>query len=235
MFHRVARSFQWHKCDPLANSTAAKASLLIPVFGYLVLFNDAIVQNLSFSKLLEGGEGKTLISGDLRLQLVYFGLVFLAFGSVWYTKRRPFLLIKSKDKTTYVQDALSGFPISSFCFQFYAIRKRTNSDNWPLFPFEDKQFENFLVTACGNQMSGINLELEEEVMCQLRSVNSRNDAVARNHEFLTRLCSVYFDLETNSRKLECVLLYLLLILAYAVLLLPSLDMFVSVAMSVFTN
>jgi hypothetical protein len=65
----------WSRLRGVSNSSVAKATVLIPLIGYLVLFNGQVIQYLNLVRELGGQEGATV---SYRLIFIYFGLCAIA-------------------------------------------------------------------------------------------------------------------------------------------------------------
>jgi predicted membrane channel-forming protein YqfA (hemolysin III family) len=71
----------WVRLRFVSNSSAAKATILIPLIGYLVLFNQTIVNFLNLIKELNGSHD---VGVSYRLILLYLGLCAIALGVLIY-------------------------------------------------------------------------------------------------------------------------------------------------------
>lgn len=82
-------SARWNNLRDIGNSYLAKASIAVPILGYLIIFNSEIVDFLklhtSFCKDC---------SVSWRLHAFYFASSFIAVGAVFYSWRCPSLIKK---------------------------------------------------------------------------------------------------------------------------------------------
>jgi hypothetical protein len=74
----------WSELRSITNSTAAKMTVLIPIIGYLIIFNQHIVQYLNIIKQVGGDELPVEPHASSRLLLVYLGLTVVAVGAGLY-------------------------------------------------------------------------------------------------------------------------------------------------------
>lgn len=74
----------WDFLRVIGKSKIVGLTSLIPFIGYLLLFNDTIVQYISMSPTLIGSAADVSVSIS-RLYYIYFGLTFLGFSSIFYT------------------------------------------------------------------------------------------------------------------------------------------------------
>src|SRR5262245_56560908 len=78
-----ASFFRWDRLRGLSNSGPVKLTPLIPIVGYLILFNTSLEQHLEL--VFDRGA----ISGTWRLYAMYFGLTAIGLGSALYQIRCP--------------------------------------------------------------------------------------------------------------------------------------------------
>jgi hypothetical protein len=78
---------RWNNLRSIGNSPLARASLAVPVLGYLVIFNSDL---LSYLKIHSSFCSDCSVSW--RLHFFYFGCFFFALGSLGYGVRCPNLI-----------------------------------------------------------------------------------------------------------------------------------------------
>jgi hypothetical protein len=96
----VKTSRPWVDLRSVSNSPAAKATIFVPLIGYLVIFNDNIVQYLELAKALNGSPSHGGVSS--RLLWIYFGLCFVSIGAVLYGIACPPEVKKYGNANAYV-------------------------------------------------------------------------------------------------------------------------------------
>jgi len=79
----VKCSRPWTDFRAISNSYAARSTVLIPLIGYLILFNENVVKYLQLPQEL-GGTAVTAAGISPRLLLIYFGLCFVAAATTLY-------------------------------------------------------------------------------------------------------------------------------------------------------
>ncbi len=84
----------------IGNLWVVKATILLPVIGYLILFNAEIIRYLKLSSEITGTTNDATISW--RLLAVYFGLLAIAVASVLYSWRCPILVKRYGRAADYV-------------------------------------------------------------------------------------------------------------------------------------
>lgn len=103
----------WSSFFAIAHSVAARSTVLIPLIGYLIIFNDNIVQYLNLSPAL--GPHAPVGHVSFRLMLVYFGLLFVAAGMGLYAIACPSETKYYASAHAYVggiQDSINKYSIS---------------------------------------------------------------------------------------------------------------------------
>jgi hypothetical protein len=76
----------WPSLRPIGNSWATRLTILIPIFGYLIIFNAALAHYAALIVELGGRLPEQFnLSVPPRLFQVYFGLCFVAVGSAIYS------------------------------------------------------------------------------------------------------------------------------------------------------
>jgi hypothetical protein len=96
----------------VSNSTAAKATILVPIIGYLIIFNDKVVEFLNLARGLESHTGSEV---SLRLIFIYLGLCALSMGVIVYSWLCPNVVKYYGSASAYVQGdgpSLRGFVIN---------------------------------------------------------------------------------------------------------------------------
>jgi hypothetical protein len=83
----LPRFVHWSAVNTLSNSFAARATILIPMIGYLILFNEKMADYLNLIGILNAGDNHYGVS--LRLLSLYMGLCFVACAVLVYSLRCP--------------------------------------------------------------------------------------------------------------------------------------------------
>lgn len=112
MFSALFRTPLWVRLRFVSNSTPAKATILVPIIGYLIIFNEKVVEFLNLAKGIETHSGSEV---SLRLILIYLGLCAVSLGAMVYGWRCPNQVKHYGSASAYVQGdgpSLRGFVIN---------------------------------------------------------------------------------------------------------------------------
>jgi hypothetical protein len=113
---RLRWSPTWSSLRSIGNSYFVRLTILIPIVGYLIIFNTNIVQYLELAKEFVGALAAPPGSDvSPRLLLIYFGLTALAVGSTIYSLACPWEVKQYGTASAYVGGEEPH--ISQFAFQ----------------------------------------------------------------------------------------------------------------------
>jgi hypothetical protein len=107
---------KWSRLRSVGNSLPARLTILIPLVGYLIIFNQVTAKYLTLIQELAGRTSPDHpISVSPRLLLVYFGLCALALGSAIYSYFCPNQVRHYGSSAAYVRG--DGPSIRDFAFE----------------------------------------------------------------------------------------------------------------------
>jgi hypothetical protein len=87
--HHLRAGPKWSRLRTVGNSVPVKLTILIPLVGYLIIFNDKVIEYLHLIREMGGHNPDTTSAVSPRLLLVYFGLCALALGTAIYSYLCP--------------------------------------------------------------------------------------------------------------------------------------------------
>lgn len=218
-------NFGWRNYVEWLDGGIAKISIGFPIIGYLILFNDAIVRNLSFFELTSVHSHFGL-SGGARLKFIYIGLLFIGISNLIYRVKRPYVLRLARDAYTFVEMGLKNFTIGTFIDLHEQIRYSGVGEFTRHGAYYDDEWDAFLDRAVGKGGEG-----------DLRSRNPKalhwNEAKSQ-YEGLLRdiLIETFFRESTQTRRSWLVICLLIAAFGYICLAIPSLDLFIKVIVEI---
>ena len=109
-------TIRWSHLRAIGNSVAAKVTILIPLIGYLLIFNERLAAYSTLIKQLVGFyQPDAQIGVSPRLLLIYFGLCAVAVGSAIYALFCPTQVKSYGSSAGYVTG--DGPSIKDFAFE----------------------------------------------------------------------------------------------------------------------
>lgn len=108
------RVIQWRAVKAVANNDVSRLIGLVPLAGYLILFNDEIAGLTSFDTLagVTGGyPNPFFLDAVTKLRLVFFGSLFVFFSHVIYRIYRPPVLDVSTDEIDFSTKVRESFTV----------------------------------------------------------------------------------------------------------------------------
>ena len=106
---QLLRRVKWTTLRSIGNSPTVRLTIVIPLVGYMIIFNDTVVQYLQLTPELFGEEQRAQIEERVRsvrvsarLLLIYFGLCLIALASTVYAFLCPQEIKRYAMATDYV-------------------------------------------------------------------------------------------------------------------------------------
>jgi hypothetical protein len=210
-------NYGWSDYVYLFDGWVAKCAMAVPIIGYLILFNDTISQHLSFNKLASENVLGFGLSSVARLKLIYFGLIFLGSANILYRIRRPFVFKIGTNQFEYVGNALKHFTVSAYIDIHGLIRHEGHHTLHG--KYYDAEYDAFLNLALGEK--GDRSQRDE-------STADWTQAKSRYEGLLRSMLIENFYRNNVKRRLSLTGCIFLSLLGYALLFIPSLDLFIKV-------
>ncbi|MEM6498557.1 MAG: hypothetical protein AAF709_17760 [Pseudomonadota bacterium] len=120
---------RWESVKGVANNDFTRVVALIPIAGYLILFNDEITGMVSFDVLAGVGEtdrSPFLLDGLTKLRLVFFGSLLVLFSFITYRIFRPKVLEASKNDLEFSELVRQRYSV----YELAQIEERVHSESW---------------------------------------------------------------------------------------------------------
>ena len=93
----------WSRARVIANSRLPQAATIVPIIGYALIWSDQL-QDFAYFKNLQPSLFLTPLA---RLQLLYWGAIFMSLGWLLYTLQCPKVVRRSNDPEDYVNEQIS--------------------------------------------------------------------------------------------------------------------------------
>ncbi|WP_242494351.1 hypothetical protein [Loktanella sp. IMCC34160] len=121
--------FRWDFVRGIADNDFTKVVLLIPVAGYLILFNDEIARLASFDVLagVDVNAPSPFVFGGLaKLRMVFFGSLAILLSYVIYRLFHPTELDVSKNELEFAELVRQRYSV----YELAAMEERVHSPEW---------------------------------------------------------------------------------------------------------
>lgn len=219
----LAYNYHWSDYAYLFRGGLARAAATVPVFGYLIIFNDGIAYYLSFEKIAPQVEFSGFFSSDTRLRLIYFGLIFLGAAELLYLARRPHIM-KLGDSFEKYKSRVLSYASPRYFIEANSSIKRSDSDPWTQGgKYYDRDYEDLMEMCLGSRPGQSIREAYESG----KKANWQ-EAITRFEPLVTGIMEEIYFKEGRKRRVSLSIAVFMAVVGYAFLLLPSADLFVRV-------
>ena len=123
------KGLRWESVKAVANNDFTRVTGLIPIAGYLILFNDEIAGMVSFDALAGVGEAESspfFLDGLTKLRLVFFGSLFVLCSFLAYRLFRPEVLEASRNGLEFSELVRQRYSV----YELAQIEERVHSESW---------------------------------------------------------------------------------------------------------
>jgi hypothetical protein len=216
-------NFSWSGWVKFIDGWIPKFAFFIPFIGYLILFNDKISAILVFENLTNAEIIKTGLSAEVRLKLLYFGLIILGLSNFIYRMRRPYQFRFGDNHIDYTRTCLEIYTLSDY--ENIHGKLRQEDPFTPKGKYYHSNWKGFL-EAANNTGEGTD-EVERDGNWEL--AKSQYGGLLRD-----MLYENFFrnDVENRVSLTACIILSTF---GYLLLIIPSIDIFIKVLRSTFPS
>ncbi|MBO6624607.1 MAG: hypothetical protein JJ938_06995 [Roseicyclus sp.] len=123
------KGIRWDAVKGIANNDFTRVVALIPIAGYLILFNDEIAGIASFDALAGVGEDDRspfLLDGLTKLRLVFFGSLLVLCSFLIYRLFRPEVLEATKNDLEFSELVRQRYSVHELA----QMEERVHSESW---------------------------------------------------------------------------------------------------------
>lgn len=221
-----AYNFQWGDYPSLFSGLIPRVSIFIPLFGYIALFNDEIIAQVSFSQLTAGTGG--FLDPSARMRFIYFGLVSLGLGSAIYYARRPYAIRLGENFLSYRKSILELASPGFFMDVHYLIRRSDKDPYTQGGKYYDSEYERFIELATGSKPGSEVREAYDKA-----TEANWSQAVQQFEPLLTGMLEEKYFIEGHKRRFALAAAIFLVILGYGLVSIPSIELFGRVVIATF--
>ena len=215
-------NFGWPDYAPLLDGWIARCAMAIPFIGYLIIFNDTIANHISFDLLASESSSAFGLSSSARLKLIYLGLLILGISNILYRWKRPHPLRIATNEYDYVEKALKHFSVSAYIRLNEQIRYSNQDAFTQDGKYYDSDYEAFIEDATGRK-PGVGPREAAVRRGHWNEAKSRHEGLLRSI-----LRETFFRDSYHTRRGWLICCLMTSTIGYALLFLPSLDLFLKV-------
>lgn len=217
--------FSWQDYYKLFDNPLARASVLATFVGYLIFLNDVITEHVGFEFVT--ANASSILGLDLRTKLhfIFFGLLLISIGRLWYLWRRPNALRLGPSLQEWVNAGISQFTYFDFVRLYEDIETNGHrtihgkyyTDDW-------NAFQDDAIWKQSGRTDGLDDAAKRESRIHVNFASAK-----LRHESLLR--SILIDRYSEfaaTRKISLLFCVITSIAGYSLFLLPNLDLILTI-------
>lgn len=213
-------NFAWPKYMDLIDGWLPRCAIFLPLFGYLIIFNDEMVTFFQFEQITSKSVDLFFFGSVTRMRFIYFGMLLLGFSNLLYRLHRPWVMRYGKNQDTFMRNGLSNFSPEDY-FRFHnEIRYKGHLTSHG--KYYDSEWEDFCELAVGSQG---NENKNENRAGNWSEAKAKFEPILRNV-----LAETYFRSSRRNRITLCVCIAASFT-GLALFLIPSLDLMQAVVIA----
>ncbi|EEE35134.1 conserved hypothetical protein [Rhodobacteraceae bacterium KLH11] len=221
-FHSDWKFMQWQSVERVANNDLTRVVALVPIIGYLILFNDQIAEIASFRLIAgveQGAATPFYLTGLAKMRLVFFGSLLLLFSNLIFKVFRPPVLELAKGDIEFAARVGERYSV----YELEEMESQVFSDHWkprlPLFWNFAKVHGKFIKHP---QVTGYRPDF-------------RSNMFAEHGDYISFLAREWWTGEMHTFRLARLVSLILGITGIFLLAIPTLDITQAVVGDVFLN
>ena len=225
-------NFGWSNFAWLFENWIAKSTFLVPILGYVILFNDQIAALVKFDTIANETALDFGLSAIDRLRLIYLGLLFVGVAQASYMYFRPSILKFSSDIRGYVDYGLNYFTLGDFLGLHDAIGY---SDSGPISGYGDystREWEDFIRQASGTVESSTG---SDKTAVSVSKGANWSSAKAKHEDLLKSILKETFAKRDRQKRILLSCTLSIVTCGYLLLLVPSADLTIKVLASIWLD
>ncbi len=141
-----SKFLRWNSLENLADNQISKVVGLIPIAGYLIIFNDSLVETLSFNAIVghrTNLDSPFLLESVSKLRLTFFGSILLFLGNRLFVLMSPKVLTICKDDFHFADRVCESYSLREIQSLENSVFEKNYRQRTPLL-VEDEQNSSFL-------------------------------------------------------------------------------------------
>jgi hypothetical protein len=200
----VGKLWQWSSLNGMLSNGTARVIYTLPIAGYVILYSDYFRTTLFSFATLSSSSSWGILSFDARINMIYYGsfILLIAFILLWFCC--PPLLRNKRDFQQFASDIIIA---------------------------RDRATVQRIILPTSKYLTGLP-KLDPTMHRALEIIKNRSNTIGYNageyEADIPELLTVYYNWQNKRRAMRGVLIFCLTIFAYALLVLPSIDLFLRV-------
>lgn len=204
-----------------------KFALFVPIVGYLLLFNDRISDIFVFNNLTSVDLQSSWLNGVTRLRCIYFGLIFLGVSNFIYKTKKPYIFRFGDNIVGYTKTCLETFTFQDFLNIHNSIRSDGHYTFDGKYPDSDwEMFKRSALNADAGSYGG-------EGVYQPEVGGNWGSSISKHGSLLKSILREHFIKNDTKKRFWLTVCVALSTVGYILLVIPSLDIFCKVVVSIF--
>ncbi|MGH1477396.1 MAG: hypothetical protein ACRBM6_01480 [Geminicoccales bacterium] len=221
VFDRIVQFFKlpplWADIHSVGNSNLAKSTILMPIVGYMIVFNENLVEYFYLSEIFVWQDDKQL---SYRLFLFYFGLSFIGMASLSFQyfcpktiKLHPTIIEHVEKERSVISRYRINYLIEKIVNEYKMISKY---DIW-ISPYLEASIDTIIANN------------DDE------SQDSSRTAKLSDEELTNEILKTYWFVQNRKGKNSRLLTSILYALGFFLLAIPTIDTFLRISTSFFAR
>lgn len=238
----------WSELARLGTARIVKLTIFIPIFGYLIIFNQHIHNKLGWDLNLSGD---LFLSPAGRMYALYYAFTFIAVGSILFNLPFgcPSVVARNDDVLTYIErksEILSNSEFREICRKIRS-RRLTYVDNivaellnkqYDIRHFDDAKKESiiFNLSIITRDCELYFLTLRRPDATPIRDPSEQNNITSiHQHDVTPNLLKIEYIKLNNSKPILRSIIAILYAIGLVVVTLTSLEVFFKVSITVYES
>jgi hypothetical protein len=212
----------WNRLSLIGTSKVISLTIFVPFIGYLILFNNELVNYFVLSSELVGTPDTTSGLGNetiLRLYFLYYGLIFLGLSSIIFSFLCPDVIKDHKTEFGYINDELKISTTERVAPIAREVKENLSpkSDGVKYLDSFTSSFNNAHDIAFKQFNTGLAKNIDfQGVMNEQKSIEAKA---------YTNILKLNWDYHNTSKIASRVLLSILYTVGFILVLIPSANVF----------
>ncbi len=200
--------FYWSTVKKVASNDLTKIIGIVPVVGYLILFNDSILDKIQFDTITgtTGDEASPFLLGGLtKLRMTFFGSLSVTMSFLIYQLRRPKELDTATDDFSFAERVRESYSV----VEMKALERDVMEAKW------QKRLGLFWLPWHGGR--------KRECQVQGFREDLRTKFLSNFHDYIDQASREWWIGQMNSRPISRYAAMILGCLGYLLLVIPTID------------